>query len=197
MACMSTSLKFVVGALAALALSACAGSRVATDFDDSARFDMLQTFAWLDPVVDDIEDPVLDSQLLTRKVRRAVASTLLQRGYAQTEHAADADFLVTYHTASRERLRDRGGFSIGLGIGRAWRHGYGSMHVGDGYFPRIEGYQEGTLIIDILDADTRDLLWRGWVRNTVDARNYTDEAITAAVSEIIAEFPPGYIAPEA
>ncbi len=194
---MNTSLKSAVVALAALTLAACAGSRVATDYDGNARFDTLQTFAWLDPVVDEVEDPVLDSQLLTRKVQHAVANALLQRGYSRTEHAADADFLVTYHTASRERLRDRGGFSIGLGIGRAWRHGYGSMHVGDGYFPRIEGYQEGTLIIDILDADTRDLLWRGWVRNTVDAHNYTEEAITASVGEIIAEFPPGYIAPDA
>ncbi len=194
---MKTSLKHAVIGLAALVLAACAGSRVATDYDGSARFDTLQTFAWLDPVVDDIEDPVLDSQLLTRKVQRAVGNALLQRGYSRTEHPADADFLVTYHTASRERLRDRGGFSIGLGIGRPWRHGYGSMHVGDHYFPRIEGYQEGTLIIDVLNADTRDLMWRGWVRNTVDAQNYTDEAIAAAVSEIIAEFPPGYIAPEA
>jgi hypothetical protein len=194
---MNVSPKFVVLAFAALTLAACAGSRVATDYDANARFDTLQTFAWLDPVLEDVEDPVLDSQLLTRKVQRAVADALLQRGYSRTEHPADADFLVTYHTASRERLRDRGGFSIGLGIGRPWRHGYGSMHVGDGYFPRIEGYQEGTLIIDVLDAESRDLLWRGWVRNTVETRNYTDEAIMAAVNEIIAEFPPGYVAPEA
>jgi hypothetical protein len=194
---MNTLLRSGVLVSVALALAACAGSRVATDYDSSARFDALQTFAWLDPVAEDVEDPVLDSQLLTRKVQRSVADALLNRGYSRTEHAADADFLVTYHTASRERLRDRGGFSFGLGIGRPWRHGYGSMHVGDGYFPRIEGYQEGTLIIDVLDAGTRDLLWRGWVRNTVDARNYTDEAIAAAVNEIIAEFPPGYVAPEA
>lgn len=193
---MRTPIKSIVIAMA-LTLAACAGSRVATDYDDSARFDTLRTFAWLDPVVEEVEDPVLDSQLLTRKVQRAVADALLTRGYSRTEQPADADFLVTYHTASRERLRDRGGFSIGLGIGRPWRHGYGSMHVGDGYFPRIEGYQEGTLIIDVLDADSRDLIWRGWVRNTVETRNYTDEAITAAVNEIIAEFPPGYIAPEA
>lgn len=194
---MNVSLKFVVIALGTLALAACAGSRVATDYDGSARFDTLRTFAWLDPVVEDVEDPVLDSQLLTRKVERSVADALLQRGYTRTDSAAEADFLVTYHTASRERLRDRGGFSIGLGIGRPWRHGYGSMYMGDSYFPRIEGYQEGTLIIDILDAGSRDLLWRGWVRNTVDTRNYTDEAIAAAVNEIIAEFPPGYIAPDA
>lgn len=194
---MNTPVKLFVIVFGTLALAACAGSRVATDYDGSARFDTLQTFAWLDPVVDDVEDPVLDSQLLTRKVQRSVADALMQRGYSQTEHAVDADFLVTYHTASRERLRDRGGFSIGLGIGRPWRHGYGSVYMGDSYFPRIEGYQEGTLIIDILDAGNRDLLWRGWVRNTVDTRNYTDEAIAAAVNEIIAEFPPGYVAPDA
>lgn len=195
---MNNAIRFLGLGIVAITLAACAGTRVATDHDPGADFARLQTFAWLEPERTQVEDPVLDSGLLTRKVEHAVAQTLLDRGYARTDSAADADFLVTYHTASRERLRDRGGFSLGVGIGRGWHHGYrGSVFFGDHhYFPRIESYQEGTLIIDVLDARSRELIWRGWVRNTVDTRNYADEAIAAAVQEILDRFPPGYVAPE-
>lgn len=194
---MNTTIKSIVVVTTALSLAACAGSRVATDYDPNASFAPLETFAWLEPVRDEVEDPLLDSPLLNRKVERAVADALLARGYSRVDAPADADFLVTYHTASRERLRDRGGFSIGLGFGHGWHHGHSAMFLGpQHYFPRIEGYQEGTLMIDVLDARSRDLLWRGWIRNTVDPSNYSDEAVDAAVREILDRFPPGYVAPE-
>ena len=193
---MNTQLRTAALAVIALTLAACAGTRVATDYDPSAQFDALRTYVWVDPVGVEIEDPLLDSQLLTQKMHRSVGDLLTQRGYSVASDPASADFVVTYHTASKERLRDRGGFSIGFGLGRSWHHGHHSMFLGDRYFPQIEGYQEGTLIIDVLAADSRDLLWRGWIRNTVDPRNYTVEAVDEAVREILAQFPPGYTAPE-
>ena len=192
---MNTIFKSGLIAVLALALAACAGTRVATDHDPTARFDTLRTFAWVEPTNVEVEDPLLDSQLLTRKIERSVADVLTARGYTRTTSPATADFVVTYHTASKERLRDRGGFSIGLGFGRSWHRGHHSMFMGDRYFPRIEGYQEGTLIIDVLDADGRNLLWRGWIRQTVDPRQYSAEAVDAAVREILAQFPPGYTPP--
>lgn len=180
-------------ALLAGALVACAGPRVATDYDSSVRFDALQAFAWLSPEYAEVDDPLLDSELLTRKMRRSVVAELTDRGYVAVPEAADADFIVTYHTASRERLRDRGGFSIGLGIGRMSRHSRQSLFLGDNYFPRIEGYQEGTLIIDVIDARSRELVWRGWTRDEVDTRRFSDEAIDATVREILGEFPPGHV----
>ena len=194
---MNNAIRQFAIAVVAVTLAACAGTRVATDHDPGADFARYDTFAWLEPDHEKIEDPVLDSGLLTRKVEHAVATTLLQRGYARTDTAAAADFLVTYHTASRERLRDRGGVSLGIGFGHGWHRGYrGSVFFGDHmYFPRIESYQEGALIIDVLDARSRELVWRGWIRSPVTAKNYADEAIAAAVREILDQFPPGYVAP--
>lgn len=194
---MNTMTRILALGAAALTLAACAGTRVATDYDPEASFQSLETFAWLEPTSADVEDPLLDSALLTRKVASSVARTLLERGYSRTDSAADADFLVTYHTSSREKLRDRGGLSVGIGLGRGWYPGYrGSVFLGDHYFPRIESYQEGALIIDVLDGRTRELIWRGWIKSPVDARNYTNEAIDAAVREILDRFPPGYVAPD-
>lgn len=176
--------------LAIGALAACAVQRVATDYDSAASFDRLESFAWLEPAFDEVQDPVLDSALLGRKVQRAAMNELVGRGYVAVRSDADPDFFITYHTTSRERIRDSGGMSLGIGIGGGYRRSHHSIFVGD-HFGRVESYQEGTLILDIIDARTRDLIWRGWMRGSMHPSRYTDAAVDAAVREILAKFPPG------
>jgi hypothetical protein len=175
---------------AALAAGACATHRVATDFDREVRFDQLRSFVWLEPAPEQIDDPLLDSPLLSRKIQRAAGDELVRRGYVQAASAAEADFFVTYHTTSRERIRDAGGVSFGFGYGTGYRRGHHSIFVGD-RFGRVESYQEGTLIIDIVDARTRQLVWRGWTRGAVHPARFTDEAVDRNVRDILSRFPPG------
>ncbi|MCA1798860.1 MAG: DUF4136 domain-containing protein [Xanthomonadaceae bacterium] len=175
--------------LAVGALAACAVQRVATDYDSAVPFHQLESFAWLEPAFDEVQDPVLDSALLGRKIQRAAMNELVGRGYIAVHSDADPDFFITYHTTSRERIRDSGGISLGIGIGGGYRRSRHSIFVGD-HFGRVESYQEGTLILDVINARTRDLIWRGWMRGSMHPSRYTDEAVDTAVREILAEFPP-------
>lgn len=173
--------------LALVLLTACAGAPVHTDYDRDARFDGMSTFAWLAPSYEKVDDPVLDSELLGAKVRRAVVMTLTSRGYEETAEDA-ADFLVTYHTSSRERVRDHG-VSFGIGFGGFYHRGHHSIIVRDGF--GMDSYQEGSLIIDIVDAETKQLVWRGWTRDLLHPRSYTEEAVGRAIEAILERFPPG------
>jgi hypothetical protein len=79
---------------------------------------------------------------------------------------------------------------------------YGSMWHGypyGGYWPgytqtyNVE-YQEGTLIIDILDAKSHELIWRGTGQDYVEEQQTPEqitEGINQAVEGIMADFPPG------
>ena len=54
-------------------------------------------------------------------------------------------------------------------------------------------YEEGTLVIDMIDARTNQLVWRGMVKDTIlDFHNINevDETVVKNVSELLAEFPP-------
>lgn len=166
--------------------TACAGPFVRSDFDSAAEFGGFRSFAWLDPVSSDVENPLLDSPLLTRKVERAVIATLAERGYEPAD-TAEADFLVTYHTSVRERVRDSG-VNVGFTFGSGYRRGLRTIVVGDQF--GADSYQEGTLMIDIIDAETDELVWRGWSTANVHPDRYTDEAVTEAVQAILAKFPP-------
>ena len=167
-----------------LFLGGCA-TGVRTEFDEQADFDRYRTFSWLAPEVRGVDDPILDSQLLNKRVKRAVVAALQQRDYEAVDN--NPDCLVTYHTASKEKLRSSA-YRVGIGYGP--HYGYWGQHVlFDG--PDIRSYEEGVLIVDIIDAQSDTLIWRGWDSSLLTQRNFAEQAIRESVEKILAKFPPG------
>jgi hypothetical protein len=54
----------------------------------------------------------------------------------------------------------------------------------------VHQYQEGTLVIDLIDAQTKELFWRGWASQVVDQTDDPTRKINEAVAKILANFPP-------
>lgn len=173
---------------AALLLVAGCASRPPHEYDSSADFAGLETFQWLEPQYGDegvsVSHPVLQSPLLGQRVRRATVAALEAKGYRAVEE--NPDFLVTFHTAESESQQRHGGY-VQLGYGR-YSPRWGSAVLLD-MTPRT--FQEGTLIIDIVDAETEDLIWRGWRDAYLNQRNFQDERINEAVRFVLSAFPPG------
>lgn len=171
-----------------LTLAACT-PWVKTEFNPQADFSALQTFAWAAPQRQSVENPILDSALLDSKVQDAVTATLRTRGFAPAPPDS-ADFIVTYH-AAKDLASRPADWSMGVGFGGPW-WGYSYPWQNTIIVSRSpEYYEEGVLIIDILDARNGALLWRGWRSKYLSQKNFTPEAVQATVAEILAEFPPG------
>lgn len=176
--------------LAALA-AGCATSRN-VEYDDDVAFEDFQTFAWAPPERTEVEDPVLDSGLLDRRVAKAVRDTLSDRGFREVE-PEEADFVVSYHTSSRERavspnVRVHLSYGVGYPYYPAW---YGSRHYPfQPYYDDSRSYQEGTLIIDVVDREKEELIWRGWRSGEVRQSRYSEEQVREQVRRILADFPP-------
>lgn len=178
----------VFPALCALTL-ACSGIAVDHDYDPSADFASLQTWAWL-PHAGKSGDPRLDNALLDSRIRAAVESELAAKGYTRAS-SGKPDFQVTYHVSVEGKLdvdtvyRDypRGGYG---------RVGY--RRGGWGYTEtRVREYDEGTLLIDVLHAGSGALLWRGSGVATVQEESTPEKRtkrINAAVKKILERFPP-------
>ena len=55
----------------------------------------------------------------------------------------------------------------------------------------IQTVSEGTLIVDIIDADSNELIWRGTATGTVErGSDKASEKIHGAVYKIMTKFPP-------
>ena len=103
------------------------------------------------------------------------------------------DFYVNYHLSTEQRLDVRimntgyAGGPYGRGWGGAGWGGVGWTET------RVDQYEEGTLVIDFLDASDRRLVWRGTGTRRL-SRDLQPERVTKrvneAVDEILAQFPP-------
>jgi hypothetical protein len=167
-----------------LLLAACA-PRIYTEQDQDAKLSGYHRFAWLTAPVGPVRDPILDSQILESRVHKAVTGDLAARGYTEVAPDANPDFLVTYHTSSKQIIDSSNpsfGFFMGLGP-----HGAGGAVLATG--PDIQSRDEGTLILDVMDGQSKRLVWRGWTTQLLNQDNYSDQSVQSAVKNIFDKFP--------
>ena len=171
--------------VAALGLSACA-PRIYVEQDKNANPQSYHRYAWLSPPPAPVKDPILDSQILESRVKQAVEADLAGRGYQEVAADQGPDFLVTYHTSSKEKVESSGA-SFSFGIIDAFPSGFGSVVVPVG--TDVRSREEGTFILDVIDGQTKRLAWRGWTTGWVSQDSYTEDAVNSAVQQILAKFP--------
>ena len=155
-----------------ITISGCSSLSVSQDYDTKYDFATLKTFGFMETPTD-----AGVSQLTVDRVVSATKSSLEYLGYTESD---DPDFLVAMHGGQKTQTQID---SYGYGYGWGW--GAGGVDVYQ--------YQEGTLIIDIVDAKNKDLIWRGTGQDVVDPNADTQkrtETINNAVSKILAQFPP-------
>jgi len=163
--------------LAATTLLVAACSSVATnyDYDTSYDFTKLKTYAWARAVGQPEASP-----LVLERIRAAVDAELGKRGY--TRVGKEADFLVATFAGRQSRIQVTD-----------WGYRYGPP--GYWYHGGIDVYQyeEGTLILDVVDGKSKRLVWRGTATSTIDPSATPEkrtEKINAAVAKVLERFPP-------
>ena len=168
-----------------LLLWCCSPVMVSLDYDLSADFDKYRTFDWYPGPQPKTGDVRVDSPLLDGRIRTAVTDTMLAKGY-QRVNDGRPDFFLAYHLTIRSKI-EADTFNTGIGFG-----GY-PYWGGVGYETRIREYDEGMLIVDVIDVATDKLVWRGTgtrrVTETSDPEK-TTRVVNQTVAEILAQFPP-------
>lgn len=171
-------------ALIAVVLAAVAGCSpysISDDFDNSADFSKYKTWTWFTGTKP--SGPGLDA-LNEARIKTALEAELPLRGL--TRNDAAADLLVAYHASVSQKIEVT---PTTLSYGYGWGRGYAGMSYGN----EVRTYDEGTLIVDLLDAKTKALVWRGTARATVyrDADpEYRTERIRGAIQAILQRYPP-------
>jgi hypothetical protein len=151
---------------------------VTYDFDKAASFSRFKTYTW-------VRGTNLGDELNHRRVVNAIEAQLGSRGFARVEASANPDVLVAYH-ASVDRDLQINGFSSGWG---GYRFGAGRMGTA-----RVEEILTGTLAVDIVDAHTRTIVWRGVASKEIDGRagpEKRERNINRAAEKIFSNYPPG------
>jgi hypothetical protein len=175
-------------AVAAAALAAgCSSVSVATDYDESADFGSMRTYAWMAHAPGE-PPPFAGNTIVEKRVTGAVERELGARGFFRDD--ASPTFLVVTHTVTREHT-DVTTWPSSWGYGWHGRHGHSwgwDEHV------EVTQYTEGTLVLDFVRPGSQDLLWRGVARAVVDENTGSQAFVDEVVGKLLADFPPGHAA---
>ncbi len=68
-----------------------------------------------------------------------------------------------------------------------YRYGRYGRRVGT--YTTVQKYQQGTLVVDLVDAKEKELVWRGWAKGEVND-SVGKEKIDDTTAKILAEYPP-------
>jgi hypothetical protein len=196
---MNRLLHYALVLTSALVLAACTGIPVSTDYQPGWQLPAGASYAWLEPGEQAPRDPLVDNDLVAQRVKSAVNDALRARGLQLTE-PEQASYLIAYHVAQQEKI-DIDTFHSWYGYYPCWSCYGGYYHPRFGYYDPwwgpgpdvwVREYTEGTLVIDLVDAESRQLVWRGQSARRLP-RLRTPEERTAFIREtvnaILADFP--------
>ncbi len=172
--------------VATLAVGACGGG-VGTrqDYDPGVDFGAFQTYAWAERTPSGGEDARVYNRVTMQRVRTAVERALNAKGFRKTDDAPD--FHVAWHGAIRGQMSAT---TIGTHYGYGWGW-YGGTSMTNTF---VNEWDEGTLLIDIVDPTENLLIWRGVAQGTIDEAPTPQEAqaqLDRAAAMILRDFPPG------
>ncbi len=194
-----------VALFAPLALAGCASLQVRTDYDPRVSFAELRAYDWSNQTINVGGNPAVNSTLVEGRIQHAVDGTLGRMGYERVT-TATPDFRVTYQIVTEQKWRVNPGYGYGsygyggyghFGHGSFGRRGFGRGGFGFGYGSSygsslVYEYIATTLVLDVSDARTNELIWRGWATGALDQNPTPDEVqkfVSEAVEKILEEFP--------
>jgi hypothetical protein len=175
--------------LAALFVAGCAtttGPKTRIDYDRSADFSVYRTYGFPKETGTDRGGY---STLVTSYLKSAMSSQMEARGYKYS--AEHPDLLVNFYMNTRDRTELRSGPNMSLGYGYyGYRYGlYNAWPLYDE--DRTVTYKVGTLNIDIVDAEKKQLIWEGVAEGRVNEDDLQNPkaAINGVVTELMRQYP--------
>ena len=163
-------------AAALLAATACAPIAVSSFTERDVRVDTYDTFGWAAVDTGVPGDPRLDNNPFFHEyLRGAIDRHLISRGYEPT--VLSPDVYVHYHASTRQKI-----------------HLTGHPPAADRPRDRaVDIYDEGTIVIDLMDARSGSLVWRGAAQSglagVVDDQRRMEDTLERVVSRILARLP--------
>jgi hypothetical protein len=170
---------FVLMGLMLLLAGKASAQQVKTDYDRSANFAQYKTYSW--------EHVKTQDPLDADRIKSAVNTALAAKGWTQVDSGGDVCINAVEITRDQQTLNT---FYNGFGGGWGWRR-FGGGGFGDAT-TTTETYKVGTVVVDLFDSKSKQLIWRGTESDTLS--NKSDKNIKnldKGVEKRFTNFPPG------
>lgn len=178
---MRTIIGFATASVIAV-LSGCATMNVSSHIERGIDFTQYRTYDWGPPDNLPVGDPRLDNNpFFTDYLQGAVEKRLAGKGYERATTGA-ADLLIHYHASVNQRLDV-------YRTDQQYGYCYGDCE------PQVVDFEQGTLVIDLVDAGTKKVVWRGWAQDTmtgvIDNQDRLQKQVDEGVTKMMLLLPRG------
>lgn len=164
-------------------VSGCASNPVSSDYDTSADFAKYQSFNF---IVEKSPDSEPYKSLLDNRLEAAITREMQARGYILVEADAETDLTVDYHAHVEDKQKIVSSPEP-MHWGRGWYDPWPAYNSN----VRTVDYKQGTLIINLVDAASKQMVWQGMMQGTVKRSDLENPsaAVSNAVTRIFSEYP--------
>jgi hypothetical protein len=150
-------------------------AEVKTDYDRGADFSHYKTYSW--------EKVQTQDPLSVDRIKAAVNSALASKGWTQVPSGGNVA-IVAMEVTRTQRTLDT--FYNGFGGGWRWGGGFGDATT------TVNTYKVGTLVVDMFDATSKKLIWRGSSSDTLSSKSDKNiKALDKGAEKMFNHFPPG------
>lgn len=179
----------VVFLISVAILSGCSGKTYVQKSPD-ADFSGFSTYAFL-PRADSTSNPLFNNDIIDDLIEKSVINEMSKRGYVVETSAPDV--MIRFHVIVEERQQqivNSPSYAYpGIWAGYPLRQPY-IFYGGPIYnAAQIVHYEEGTLIIDVVQKSTGKMIWRGWIVGDVDNAEEFEIKIPGMVKRIFEKYP--------
>ena len=134
-----------------------AGMKVGSKSYAGADLSAYATYEWSTDQEADSGHPLAEGSALDRRLQGVARNLLAKRGLAPVPDG-EPDLWIRCFAIAQE-MQEIGGVKRDMGGGVAW--------IGDPGAHGVTAYRQGTLIIELVDAETEEPLWAGWASDAV------------------------------
>ena len=153
--------------------------QVKIDYDRSANFAPYKTYSW--------EQVETKDPLNVDRIKHAANAVLAARGWTLVDSGADVAVVAMEITRDQQTLDT---FYDGFGGGWGWRR-FGGGGFGEAT-TTTDTYKVGTVVVDLFDTKTKQLIWRGAASDTLsDNSDKNIKNLNESVDKMFKHFPPG------
>jgi hypothetical protein len=149
-------------------------AKVTIDYDQAADFSKYTTFSW-------IKEPNTKDPLIKQRIIGFINTQLISKEF--TMLPAGGDLAIAAHAATHEEKTVETFYS---GYPRwRWHDAWGTETT------MVETYEVGTLVVDLFDANTGQIIWHGVASDTItDNSDRNTRELQKVIAEMFKHFPP-------
>jgi hypothetical protein len=144
-----------------------------------------RTYGWNKLEATKAAHPLYSSVELNQTIMREIDKNLAKKGFRRNIDMPD--FFVDFHIYVEEQKFQNLVCETGFYRGERYLTDLSQRTYCES--PKIVNYDDGTLIIDIIDAQTRQLVWRGTAGEIINNPVYATEIFRLKVKRILKKFP--------